>query len=397
MAEPTFTRTSIRRSIGRMARMEFFMRYGSGNSVICDSAASTSTPLVSFDNTDGAAVSLPQDSDFWVGSWLFDLAQSEERLITVSNSSGEITPEYGFSVAASSGDSFEIWDLWPPSDVHQKMNMTLRNSWRMFPNIVSAETIVLQDGIVRYGILDSDLTQPDNTNPSLAYVLQLHIERNSRVRRGQVTSTGTAVTFTDTNFPFDSDTTLDTDYLIGIYAGPGAGTLRQINTLDSDLLFTVDTDYAASDALTTDSKFSVWDPTTDAQQEWYRLTAVRFNALEYPDYLELRQLYPGYYGMRLRVTYVENTTDLLAEAELTRVPEEYVAFKSLSMLYDELVGDNRHDRASMAGLAEYYHTLAEDFVRQNRRTLPAGTLWQEEDLAGGSQWSDLSDPLGWRD
>ena len=397
MAEPTFTRTSIRRSIGRMARMEFFMRYGSGNSVLCDSETSTATAIISFDNTDGGAVSLPQDSDFWVGGWLFDLAQSEERIITVSNSSGQITAEYGFSLPASSGDSFEIWDLWPPSDVHAKMNMSLRNTWRTFPNVVTAETIVMQEGVVRYGLLDSDMTQPDATNPSVAYVLQLHMERNSRIRRGQVTSTGTATTFTDANFPFDSDTTLDSDYLIGIYAGPGAGQLRQVNTVDSNLLFTVDTDYAATDALTTDSKFSVWDPTTDAQQEWYRLTAVRFNLMEYPDYMELRQLYPSAYGMRIRVTYVENTTDLLAESELTRVPEEFVAFKSLSMLYDELVGDNRHDRASHAGLAEYYDQLAQAFVQQNRRVLPAATLWAEEDLSGGSQWSNVSDPLGWRD
>ena len=397
MAEPTFTRTSIRRSIGRMARMEFFMRYGSGNSVICDSDNSTSTPQIGFDNTDGAAVSLPQDSDFWVGSWLFDLAQSEERLITVSNSSGIITPEYGFTALSSSGDSFEIWDLWPPSDIHAKMNMALRNSWRFFPNIVNAETIVMQEGLVRYGLLDSDLTQPDNTNPSVAYVLQLFVEKNNRVIRGQVTSTGAAaLTFTDASFPYDSDDEVDTDYLISIYDGPGAGTLRQLNTVDSDLLFTVDTDWAASDALTTNSKYAMWDPTTDAQEEWYRLTAVRFNSMEYPDYMELRNLYPSAYGMRIRVVYVENTTDLLTEAEVTRVPEEYVAFKSLAMLYDELVGDNRHDRASHAGLAEYYDQLAQAFVQQNRRTLPAMTLWQEQDLAGGG-FSDVADPLGWRD
>jgi hypothetical protein len=376
--------------------MEFFMRYGSNNSVLCDSLATTDSDI-SFDNTDGAAVSLPQDSDFWVGSWLFDLAQSEERLITVSNSSGGITPEFGFTLAASSGDSFEIWDLWPPSDIHAKMNMTLRNSWRIFPNIVNAESIIMQEGLVRYGLIDSDLTQPDLVNPSIAYVLQMFIEKNNRVIRGQVSSTGAAgLTFTDASFPYDSDDEVDSDYLLSIYAGPGAGTLRQLNTVDSNLLFTVDTDYAASDALTTDSKYAMWDPTTDAQEEWYRLTAVRFGAMEYPDYFELRSLYPSAYGMRFRITYVENTTDLTVESAFTTVPEEYMAFKSLSMLYDELVGDNRHDRASHAGLAEYYDQLAQAFVQQNRRTLPAATLWQEQDLAGGG-WADVIDPLGWRD
>ena len=135
MPEPTFTRVSIRRSIGRMARLEFFMRYGSAESVRCDSDNSTATPQISFDNTDGGdGPHLGQDSDFWVGSWLYDLAQAEERLVTISNSSGILTLEYGFTALSSSGDSFEIWDLWPPSDVHHKISMALRNAWRMFPN-----------------------------------------------------------------------------------------------------------------------------------------------------------------------------------------------------------------------------------------------------------------------
>ena len=396
MPEPTFTRTSIRRSIGRQSRMEFFMRYGDALSVICDSDNSTATPQISFDNTDGTAVSLPQDSDFWVGSWLFELASSEERLITVSNSSGILTPEFAFSAAASSGDSFEIWDMWPPSDIHQKINMAIRNAWRAFPNVVTAETTILQEGIIRYGLLDSDMIQPDVTNASVAYVLQMHIERNSRVIRGQVTSTGlTALTFTDNTFPYDSDSEVSSDWLLSVYDGPGAGTLRQLNTVDSDLLFTVDTDYAATDALTTDSKWAAWDPTTDMQQEWYKATAVKFNQMEYPDWFELRQLYPWAYGMRVRIVYVENTTDLTVETAFTAIPEEYVVFKTLSLLYDELVGDNRHDRAVHSGLAEYYDSLAQDFVQKNHRVLPHATLWTETDVAGYDQYSDFSNPLGW--
>ena len=332
----------------------------------------------------------------WVGSWLYDLAQSEERLVTVSNSSGQITAEYGFTLAASSGDSFELWDLWPPSDVHQKMNMTLRNSWRMFPNIVIAETMVVQQGLVRYGLLDTDLTQSDMTNPSCAYVIQMHIERNSKVYRGQITSTAATTTrFTDNAFPYDSDKEVDSDWLIGFYNGPGGGQLRQINTVDSDLLFTMDTDMLGTDLLTTDTLYAAWNPTTDMQREWFPLTAVRFDQLEYPNYFELRQLYSWAYGQRIRITYVEQTTDFTAEADVTRVPEEYVVFKSLSMLYDELVADNRHDRQSHSGLAQYYDELAQDFVAKNRRILPASMLWSEVDYADGSAWSGMSNPLSW--
>ena len=392
MPEPTITFNNARASVGRALRQEFFLRYGGVAKALTDGEAGSTHTTTAVNDTD-----LTQDSDFWAGQWLYVLSDSEERLVTASSSGGNLTLEYALSAAPDSADSYELWGMFSPSDVNTKINMAVRQAWRFFPNIVVSEASVLQTGIVRYGLLASDMTSPDNTNPSVAEVLSIHIEANRGTVYGEVTSTGAAgLTFTDTSFGYDSDFLVDSDWLVSIYDGPGGGQLRQLNTVDSDLLFTVDTDYAATDALTTDSKYAAWNPTTDDQLPWFELTAARFDQLENPDYFELRTLYPGADGMRIRVTYVEQTTDLIDGADLTRVPEQWITFKALSLLYASLVGDNRHDRSASASVAGYFADLANEFAQQEGRRSPAATMWQEEEQGGYySNFSNKLNPLDW--
>src|SRR3990167_6538278 len=126
MAEITYTRVDIRRAIGRTSRQEFFLRYGNDSAITADSDAST--VLVTF--ADPAFIT--QDTDYWQNDWLYDVTLGEERTILNSSSGGGIDVEFPFSVAASSGDSFEIWGLWPPSVIHDAINRANRHSWRMF-------------------------------------------------------------------------------------------------------------------------------------------------------------------------------------------------------------------------------------------------------------------------
>lgn len=393
MAEPLITRADARAAIARASRQEWFLRYGGASKQLTDGEAGSTHTTSLVNDTD-----LGQDSDFWMGQWYYTPTDSEERIVTASSSGGNLSLEWPLSSVPTSDDTYELWGLFAPSDVNNKMNQSIRQAWRFFPNIVAAESLIMQTGIIKYGLLGSDMSQPDNANPSVAEVLQIHIEVNRDVRRGQVTSTGAAgLTFTDANFGYDSDFLVDSDWLISIYDGPGSGQLRQLNTVDSDLLFTVDTDYGSTDTLTSDSKYAAWNPTTDDQAEWFELTAARFDQLENPDYFELRTLYPGADGMRIRVTYVEQTTDILTDSDEMRVPEQWLTNKVLSLLYASLVGDNRHDRSANASVAGYYADLANEFAQQEGRRSPAATMWQESEWGGGyySGYSDRLNPLDW--
>ena len=391
MSELTYTRTDIRGAIARAARLEFFMRYGSNTPKPLTDGEAGSTHTASLVND----TDLGQDSDFWAGEWLYIPTDSEERMITASSSGGNLILDWPLSSIPTSDDTYEIWGLWPPSMVNDAINRANRHAWRFFPNIVTAETVVYTQDLQKQGLAASDLTQPDIVYPGVADVFQVYLETSRTATYGQVTSTAaTAVTFNDTDYSFDSDDVPDSDWLISVYDGPSIGQLRPMVSVDSDGLFTVDTDWAP--AVTTDSRYTLWNPTTDSPDEWHKLVALGFDQPENPDFMYFKANYPAAYGMRLRIIYEAQSTDFGADSDETTVPLEYLLYKSLGFLYANMVGDNRHDRAAHAGLAEYYADLAAQFAQQEQRNLPARTMWMEYDPGTYDGPSNLIDPLGWR-
>ena len=392
VAEIITTRAQIRRSIGRMIRLEFFLRYGGDiPKSVTDPGGDTNTTILVHDSD------LTQDTDAWRYDWWYDITLDEERVIMNSSSDGAINLEWALSAASTAGDPYEIWGMWPPSDVHQKINMALRSAWRFFPNVVVNEQIVLREDQMRYGLASTDLSNldTDQNEPPVAEVLQIYIEQSRDVKLGQITSTTSATVFTDENNEWSTNAAggvAGTDFLVSFYSGLGSGQLREVTTWDTDGIFTVDTDM---DDFDTNTRYAVWDPSTGQFDEWYRLTAAKFDQIENPDEFYLTQLYPAVYGMRFRIIYAAQSTDLAADTDESRVPEEYLVYKALSILYDELVGDNRHDRSSHAGLAEYYDQLAQKFAGDEGRQLPAATIWSEVDVGAAGAFREQGNPMGW--
>jgi hypothetical protein len=379
--------------------MEWFLRYGDTlPRGIGDITGSTNTTILAGDSD------LTQDTDFWLGGWYYHIPAdtadaSEERLIIGSSSGGQLDLEYPLSSEPTSDDFYEIWDGWPPSQVNNAVNRALRHAWRFWPNVVEAD-LVLSDKLA-YGISGSDFNNNGdpgtNDFPNVAEVLQIWLEDVRNMYTGQLTSTNaTATIFSDTLSLWTTNAVgdvVDTDWLISIYEGPGVGELRQLNTWDSDGVFTVDTAWTV--APDTNSKWAAWNPSTDNQEEWYRIFAARFDEIENPNVAYLMHNYPSAYGARLRIKYLAQSSDFAADSDETRVPLEYLQYKAMSFLYSEMVGDNQHDRASNAGQAEYYGQLADDLVHKDTPTQPAGTLWQERDHQGFSGGQNRINPLDW--
>ena len=392
MAELTYTRTDIRGAIARAARLEFFIRYGSNTpKPLGDGEAGSTHTTLQVNDTD-----LQQDSDFWAGEWLYIPTDSEERMIVASSSGGNLTLDWPLTSIPTSDDTYEIWGLWPPSMVNDAINRAQRHAWRFFPNIVEAETLVYTQDLQRRGLAASDFNQQnEDAYPGVADVFSVWLETSRTAIYGQVTSTSaTVATFNDTAFSFDSDNVPDSDWLLSIYDGPARGYLREMVSVDSDGLFTVDTGFGVD--LTSDSRYTLWNPTTDSPDEWYKLVAMGFDQPENPDFMYFRDIYPSANGMRLRVKYEAQSSDFGADSDITTTPLEFLLYKSLAFLYANLVGDNRQDRAAHAGLAEYYNDLSAQFAQQEQRNLPARTMWMERDPGTYSGPSNLIDPLGWR-
>jgi len=375
MAEPTATRAAIRQAIGRLARMPFYLRYGSG-SIVLGSTEQTVTQL--------AAAELTQPEKFWQAQYAWIVESSAERRVTeydVGSTAGLLSLEYALSAAAASSDSIEITSIWPPTQIHEAINAAIASASKHYPDVVTDESLVLEENKMVYSL--SGLTSTP------WQILQVYVEQPASSITGQPTA-ATGTTITDAAQDFSTN---DTDHFVSVYAGTGSGQLRETSTGSSGGQLTVATWTTTPD---TTSFYRYWDA-GDQQIDWYRVHDVNFDNVEYPDNLYFSELYSGSYGARIRLKYLSNNNSLAADSDVTTVPVLYISHKVLSLLHDSLIGDNRVDRSVHASLAEYYDSLAEKYLVQTPRRRPAGTLWRGEASGAQSTRNDsIGDPLKWR-
>jgi len=374
MAEPVSTRQQIRRAIGRLARMDFYMRYADGF-VTANSTEQTTTQI--------AVPDLTQRDDFWNNSFVWQITSSEDRRINdfdVSSTAGFLGLEYPLAAASSSLDTLEITSLWSPTQIHAAINASLESVSMRYPDVVVDNSLVVEENRMQYAL--SGLT----TTPWS--IMQIYVERPASSITGNPTG-ATATTLSDTAQDFSTN---DTDHFVSIYGGTGSGQLRETSTGSSDGVLTVAAWTTNPD---TTSLYRYWDA-GNQQIDWYRVSDVRTDAVEYPDNVYFSELYSGSYGGRIKIIYLANQTSLAADSDETTVPILYITHKALSMLHDSLIGDNRVDRGVHASLAEYYDGLADKYLASSPRRRPSGTMWRGE--AGGRQYDrndNIGNPMGW--
>ena len=138
MAEVTVNRQTLRRDVAKTARMNFFLRYKDQElnfTASGDSNAGTASTEVFY------CTNLTQKEGFWNNSYLYvvstDAAKDGlERLIPNFNRErNALYLEWPCDTdeVPSSDDKFELYDIWPPSSVHEALNDAIRYSWRTFP------------------------------------------------------------------------------------------------------------------------------------------------------------------------------------------------------------------------------------------------------------------------
>lgn len=386
MAEPSVSRASLRRSIGRLSRQEFFRKYAKNGYFKATTADTTEV---------ADTVSLKQSDDYWQGQILYDATIEEERMITAFDAGAhKLIPEFEFSTGISSDDEFEIWSLWPPSAVHDAIDASIEEAWKIFPRTVTNERIIYQEDVTRYQF-DSDSLNPftDDTYPPIGILLSIWIEKSRNAITGMATGgDSTQIEDTDMDSP---DTTADTDWFVSIYAGTGVGQLREVSSVDSDGIISLSEDLATNPDTT--SEYALWDVAKGEQEdEWEKLTALNLDRLEYPDWMYLTKTYPEAEGMRFRLRYVAASPTLSADTDEVYIPREYIWYKALSILFASVTIDIGVDRSAYAGLSDYFGQKADKYAAEHGRPMPPMDLWMEEDVSGYTGAGDQIDPLGWR-
>jgi hypothetical protein len=367
MARPTVTRAELRQALSKELQMRFARRWPTGKSGATSSGANiTDTNLV-------------QENGFWKSCWLFLPGTGEQRLVTgFTSTSHVLAVEYAPTAAIASSDTYELHDVWNASELHDAINRAIEDAFPSFFDIVTDETLVVQEDRLAY-----DLTNLTST-PYL--IDSVFIEQATTIIQG--TAAGGAATYLTAASGVDL-TDVDADWKISVYAGTGRGQVRSVASVAGQNITPSVNWTTAPD---TTSKYTLWNAAEES--EWYRMSAVRFDAKEFPSTMYFSQDYSTVYGMRIRLHYISGPTELTTETSTTIVPQEYILHKALGFLFDQKINDNRADRQRFSALAEQHHQLAELYKQTHRFRANDATLWQEADVSIPMSYAE-SDPLGW--
>lgn len=376
MTRPTVSRQILRQAVARELQMRFFRRFPTGSTLT--STGSTTTAIDS-------KLPTTADSDYWVGDWFYATSGSsgnigKMREIVLWNSTGHtLTLDAALPSTTTINDGYEIYSRWTPEELNQAINRSIEAGSKGFFDQVTDESLIICENKMTYDL--STLT----TTPWL--ISSVWAETNPDPKRGEVTAAdATSITDSDADF-----TGTDTDYIVSIYDGKGAGQQRNVASLTGTTKVNVTAWTTTPD---TTSKYTLWDPTSEQGNIWHKIMAARFNAKEYPDKMYLSDTYSNLKGLRLRVLYAAKPTALSADTDVTYVPQEYIVNKACAILYGMKIGDNRSDRQKNTALEQDYALKAENYMRENAFRVSDRTLWQEREVSGTINYTD-GNPMGW--
>lgn len=382
MSLPTTNRAELRRAIASEVGMEFSRRYPSY--LTCDTG-STGAYIVDSD--------LTQSDDAWKNMWFFISANNststgatiddnvgEVRLIDrFSNKDNRLYFERPLPQAATQYDQYEIHDIWNAYEIHNAINRAIRDGMPNFFDMITDQTLVLKEDVLEYDI--SGLTY----RPWI--ISEIWLEQPYNALTGTATA-GASTSLTDSSADF-SDATAG--WLVSIYDGTGTGQLRTISSVTGTTQLNVSAAWTTNPS--TDSKYQVWDP-NEQHETWYRITSATFDNKEYPSTMRFTRQYSDLYGSRIRIVYASDALELASDTSTTVVPKEFVIYKAIEILASSRVTSPRADREHFALMEQIYNTKAEMY-RDSHAFRMDTSLWQEQDLSGGSRIYPRGNPMGW--
>ena len=366
MAQPTYTRAEIRKEICSRLNMRFFKYFeesststGGNASVLVDS-------------------NLTQKADYWNGSWLYPISGSPSGDIRYIEDfgGGSITPDRNLSGLVGAVTKYQILDRFTPQEIHRAIDEAILEGYPAFFGIATDESLIVQEDKMEY-----DLTGLSQV-PWRVY--QVWIERNGgTIISGEVAS-ATALTLVAGS----SLSAASAGWLVGIYDGTGSGQLRTVQSVSGSeitntAIWTTNPD--------TTSRFTLWNP-DDQRVQWYQMNSLHFDASEYPSKLYLHGIWPDAYGMRIRLVYTYEPSELTTDASTTTVPKKYIIAKALAILFGQRIDRSSADRTRYRNLADAREQEAELYKQMRAFTPPNMTLWQTRD-SSESTWQDRIDPL----
>lgn len=390
MSETTVSRSTLRRAIGHEARMPFYRTYADYEVTVTGGPDTDATRDSVPDSNGFYASKLTQGEDDWRGGFAYVASDTagasnvgevgEERPIASFNrKNSHVTVSYPFDVALELEAKVELLSMWSAKEVHNAINKAIRLGGRAFSDMVEDDTTFC---VVR------DWLQYDLSSMAVAprRILGVDFEQTSSELSGSADSI--AATTVECSEWVGQLSDVNANWIASVYDGTGKGQTRNVVSADDDSgTITVATWATNPD---TTSKLKLWNGDSQVM-DWDPVLGMRFDAREYPNYLRLIQLHPAFEGRRIRIKFEATPAALDADSETTVVNEDYIVHKALSILHDQLVGDNKYNQNKHANLAEYHDQLAAGIKAEFMRRKPQRRMtFQYSDR----RVAPYDDPLG---
>lgn len=367
MSEPTNTRKTLRRAIAQELKMPFFRRYTTGE--LTFDTTTTTSKVIDAD--------LTQKDSFWNGSWFYGLFAGDMSIIRsfdAANNAGQLEMPMATLPSDTDSRAYEIHTAWNASEIHAAINRSIQAVGRIFPVSTVDSTIIMQENKLEYSVTGLAL--------SPFVINKIFVENAGTIITGVATAGG-ATSITVQSVPSD----IDTAWKISIYAGTGAGQIRNYASNVGNVITVI----AWTTQPDSTSKYAMWDPTEELYP-WSQIRAVATDSKEFPDVIRFAQLMPQYYGMRIRIEYLSLPQELSSDTDATIVPKEYIVNKAISILHGQSIGDTKSDRDLHFAEQQRYEKAADLYVSRYAPHDPDTQIPTFEE-AGISPL--INDPLDW--
>jgi hypothetical protein len=394
MAEPTTQRITLRREIAKDLGMPFFRRFPSGVT-LQDTATSG---LGSISDAGGIRDSrFTQERDYWQNSWMYVLDTAAggnnhmmRKTVDFRKHDRTLVPEFDFDSAPSTGASLEIFNIHTPEEIHDAINDAIVEGFPVFFDVVTDETLVVEEDKLEYELV----TNNSDGRGILSNPYRIKSIWVERVGTGgnfvqDTASTTTSIVNDAGGF---SAAGIDATWRLGVYAGTGAGQLIVPTGAANANAIPVT---APTVALDTTSQIRFWNAGEELYR-WEELSAIDFDAKDYPNKMRLRHPMRDKRGLRFRIQYVGEPQELTSDTASTQIPRKYIKHVALGKLLRQRARTKPGEIDKYAALAQQEDQDAAQFKIEHSFDLPDQTTWTEDDVSRErGDFFEIDNPLDW--
>ena len=393
MAEPKTQRVTLRREIAQDLGMPFFKRFPSGLSIqdtATSGLANASTVSLLRDSR------LQQNRDYWNNSWVY-LPKTDEmrKVLDFSQDKRGLIPEYDFDSASSvdpdTAATFELFNIHTPQEIHDAIDDAIIEGFPAFFDVVTDETLIYEQDKLEYELV----TDNSDGRGVLANPFRIKSIWIERVSSGgsfvqDTASTTTSIVNTDAGF---SAAGVDATWFLSVYAGSGVGQLLTPTGAASSNAIPV---AAPTVALDTSSQIRYWNAGKEVFR-WDELSAIDFDAKDYPNKMRLRHRMPTFQGLRFRIQYIGQPQGLTGDtASGTVIPKKYIKHFAMAKLLRGRARSKPGEIEKYASLAAQDQQDADRYKVEHSFDMPDQTRWTEDDVSKEhGDYFEVDNPLNW--